>query len=766
MHAMHAMHTLLALILSLLLAMASTTTAQITPTPSEAFGFALAGSKLYVQGGKNVVKGNINSVLSQLYSLDLSTSWNVDLAPWTALAPGVPAALINAVATPDNRTFCSIIIGANNTINVSMYDIKSNSWDYTPVSLAPDGDDRQGIRPVIDPNTGLIYMNSWTKLDVVDLSRLQVGLNDMPDGVYTSRLFSGAAYIKSRNSIMYFGGLNGSVLFDPTATYVVEYSISTKSWGRFATTGQPPVTRSDFCMASSEDGNTVIIYGGRIDLNATHTPPINFTSTLYMLDTKSGQWTQGPDGDVRSYMACVIVGDQFVAWGGMDGSSTISGPPVIFSLKSKTWVKYYNPPAYMVAMGLPPGSSSSQPGAGTDSSSSSSSSNLGAILGGVFGCLFVVSTSGLIYLYMKRKEDRIKYGQPQSTNQNPTGSSSSPSGRSDEKLSRMTPSYLRDPQDPSGAIVFSSPMDSYTVNLKGMDCPPPHPSLSPSPPPLPPHPCLAPSPPPRPCPSTIPQPQQPFFFAPSTIYSPVTSSAGTPSMGSTGFPTYAGAPATTSPVPVTHATSIPTSPTNFSNIPSRENFLTDLSGDDMAYSRSPPTATTMSPSPAFGIPPLQTYNANPGAFGPVTMGNNNAGVGTFRNNSNVSMNMTAEPIATAVNPAYVHPAGRSPVLATKPATGLVYVPPMPESTSSSSPLPYSGGATSYGGRTTPPSHGAATVATPASTNASIASSSEGSRGSPNLPPLPQRPVQNNNIRYSSVITGPIGSVDMDGDHKI
>jgi hypothetical protein len=46
------------------------------------------------------------------------------------------------------------------------------------------------------------------------------------------------------------------------------------------------------------------------------------------------------------------------------------------------------------------------------SNSSSTSSNLGAILGGTFGGLFVITLAALIFVYLKRKEDKIKYGYP------------------------------------------------------------------------------------------------------------------------------------------------------------------------------------------------------------------------------------------------------------------------------------------------------------------------------------------------------------------
>ncbi|KAG0002186.1 hypothetical protein BGZ65_002849 [Modicella reniformis] len=37
-------------------------------------------------------------------------------------------------------------------------------------------------------------------------------------------------------------------------------------------------------------------------------------------------------------MACTVVGQQFLAWGGSDGKNIISGPPVVFDLSKDQWV--------------------------------------------------------------------------------------------------------------------------------------------------------------------------------------------------------------------------------------------------------------------------------------------------------------------------------------------------------------------------------------------------------------------------------------------
>ncbi|KAG0002141.1 hypothetical protein BGZ65_002892 [Modicella reniformis] len=656
--------------LTLLLSLLLTTSAQVRQTPDPVHGcaFAVAGSNLFVQGGKTELFNTTATTSSQLFALDLSIGWSVNQAPWTSLELRETGSLIHAIASPDNATLYIFTRGLNDSIVIPRYNIKHNIWD-DPLKFLPDGDSRQGYRPVIDPNTWKVYINAYWNENVINLNTSTIGNVPRP---FTSNFFGGASFIRSRNSIMYFGGLNGKIQFDPPPTTVTEFSVSTGSWTNFTTTGEPPSPRADFCMASSEDGKTVVIFGGRVEPSTIVAPKPDalFTGTIYILDVATGKWTRGPDGDIRGYMACVIVGDQLVVWGGSNGTYTKTGPPVIFNLKTQQWVETYTPPAYMIKS-----TSSSTSGSGataTDiSSGSGSSSNLGGILGGVFGGLFVVALSGLLYLYVKRREDRIRYG-VSSSQQGPK--QQGPNGKTDNDLQNRNPqTAIRDPQDVSNSrVIFSSPIDSemeYTVSRKQMSDAP-----------------------------TGPSSQQPIVFNPMVPY-----------------PSTVGGHV---PIP------FPAPPYD----PSRDNVLTDLSGDVFAGYNAPSLAgATANLSSTYGTQPLQGYTQGYTSYPQPPMGV----TAPYVNHASIPPNITAEPVATAVNPSYIHPGVRSrPIVPTEPAPiGLVYVPPLlNQTTAASSPPPAS--------------------------EASI-NNSNGSQGSPQTPPLPQRPVQNNNLQYSSVVSGPL-----------
>ncbi|KAG0275353.1 hypothetical protein BGZ96_003825 [Linnemannia gamsii] len=358
--------------------------------------------------------------------------------------------------------------GANESLSFPTYRIATNAWDSNPVRTTPLQESRQGIRPVMDPLTWNIYINAWTYLDVFNTNSSTYQFLNMPSYTFTSRFFAGSCYNAARRSVMYFGGLNGSIQFDPAANYVSEYSISTSLWSNFTASGNPPEPRSDFCMAASEDGNRVVVFGGRIQTNTTANPPANFTGSFYILDTVARTWTKGPDSSLRSYMGCLIVGDQFLVWGGSDGLNTYTSPPIIFDFNLNQWIDTYTPPSYLLnwsktttsLVGAKP-TANTAPLAPTTETTAVKSNNLGAILGGTFGTLFVIAVSAMIYLFLKRREDKVKYGTP----------SDQQDSLDDNEEKSISPAYLhsndstnsshrsphrsqvgdaRDPQDASG----------------------------------------------------------------------------------------------------------------------------------------------------------------------------------------------------------------------------------------------------------------------------------------------------------------------------
>ncbi|KAF9905979.1 hypothetical protein EC991_001138 [Linnemannia zychae] len=457
------------------------------PLPVEQFAFARAGPKAYMIGGKFVENGITKGTYGQVMSLDLTVSWKTASPPWQALAQVAPVYFINAVAAPDNQSIIVIQRGVNESLSFPTYRIATNAWDANPVNTQPVQESRQGIRPVMDPLSWTIYINAWTYLDAFNTNTSNFQFYTMPPYTFTSRFYAGSCYNSARRSIMYFGGLTGAIQFDPAATYVSEYSIGTNQWSNFTATGTPPEPRSDFCMAASEDGNRVVIFGGRIQTNTTANPPVNFTGNFYILDTVARTWTKGPDSTLRSYMGCLIVGDQFLVWGGSDGLNTYTTPPIIFDFNLNKWVDTYTPPNYLLnwskttttSLTSAPTASNAPPLVSLPGVQGTKSSNLGAILGGTFGALFVIAVSAMVYLLLKRREDRVKYGAPSDQQDNlddndekaisPAYLHSNTSAASSQRNPHRSQSGDgRDPQDISGAAFTTNSRRSVDAHKDGI----------------------------------------------------------------------------------------------------------------------------------------------------------------------------------------------------------------------------------------------------------------------------------------------------------
>ncbi|KAF9325285.1 hypothetical protein BG006_011220 [Podila minutissima] len=462
------MHPRILVLATCLLSFIATVFAQQTPSPVQEMGFARVGSKLYIQGGKFETNSTVNSVTGQLFSLDLATPWSTAAPAWMSHAPGRQMYFMNAVSAPDNSSFYTIYVAAGNSFVFTKYDINLDQWS-APYVTKNDTESRTITRPVINPQTGLVYLDGSSYMNVVNLASQSLVPYTVPPNTFTSRLFSGAVFNAPRNSVMYFGGLNYSIKWDLDATYVTEYNIALNTWSNFTTQGEPPSPRADFCMQGNDDGTKIVVFGGRIPTNTSTSPPVDFTGTLHILDVPTGQWTQGPSGDIRLYMACVIVGDQFIAWGGSKGGGyTYDGPPVVFDLTKMQWVTTYTPPAYLLNAPKPTAAGQGATSSGPHSTSptaapSAKDSNLGAILGGVFGSLFVIALAALIYVYVLRRKDKVKYAAPVA--QKLDGDNGGPERRAvADGLKR------RDPQEMAGLThqtLERSPM--YSVNLDSKD---------------------------------------------------------------------------------------------------------------------------------------------------------------------------------------------------------------------------------------------------------------------------------------------------------
>ncbi|KAF9294179.1 hypothetical protein BGZ88_004278 [Linnemannia elongata] len=151
-------------------------------------------------------------------------------------------------------------------------------------------------------------------------------MTPIAERMFKSRLYAGAVYHPQRKSILYFGGFQQGVVFEKTA-YITEFVIGT---GTTSGTSSPPL--ANHCIALSEDGNTMVVYGGRVPEEytpTTTTTSFTYSGVLYLFNIPSLSWSKLSDSKPRFNMACTIINNhQFMAWGGSNGMSTITEPPV------------------------------------------------------------------------------------------------------------------------------------------------------------------------------------------------------------------------------------------------------------------------------------------------------------------------------------------------------------------------------------------------------------------------------------------------------
>ncbi|KAF9399674.1 hypothetical protein BGZ94_005667 [Podila epigama] len=160
------------------------------------------------------------------------------------------------------------------------------------------------------------------------------------------------------------------------------------------------------CMAVSDDGSKMVVFGGR-----RKKAPFDMwlLNDIYILDLKTNVWTKGRNyPKARLYSACTLINDLFISWGGSDESTTVSNTAIVYDIKRNKYLSQYlgsDPDSdYDPAVGPQKEDPGSGSGSGSDSGFGSSSRRLtqgeiGGIIAGVFVLLIIAN----IIHYMRRK---------------------------------------------------------------------------------------------------------------------------------------------------------------------------------------------------------------------------------------------------------------------------------------------------------------------------------------------------------------------------
>ncbi|KAF9900748.1 hypothetical protein EC991_006921 [Linnemannia zychae] len=220
------------------------------------------------------------------------------------------------------------------------------------------------------------------------------------------RKFYSNVWSVNRKSILYFGGTVAQI-DTGSDSRVSEYIPATKAWNSLPTLGAAgPPPRIDHCAAANEDGTQMVVYGGQYDNS-----PVS--GDIYVLNIATGEWVKGTAGPPRINTVCTIAGDQFLVWGGQDGTGALGAgaPMLIYNLTTAKWITNYIPPASYPK----PSPSIAPTGAGPTSiptpvAPEKPKNNLPPILGGVFGVLVLVLVIIGYILYRRRKQGKEREG--------------------------------------------------------------------------------------------------------------------------------------------------------------------------------------------------------------------------------------------------------------------------------------------------------------------------------------------------------------------
>ncbi|KAG9062383.1 hypothetical protein KI688_005298 [Linnemannia hyalina] len=361
-------------------------------------GTARTPTRFYILSGDSVgVEHNFTSIPQFMY-LDLAVSWPATQPVWHQLAKGPQQYIFPAVTSADGQTLIAFRFSPTFAMR---YNIASNTW--SPSQINPDHASLQGIGAVTDPDTGLVYMaggftGNRDTMSVYDFKSDTITTAfQLPVDILKSRAYYANVWVKSRKSIMYFGGYNAALNRIATDNVLTEFDPNTNTLSTVATIGPPPPMRSDHCMASNDDGTLIVVYGGRIQ-------GLIFANDIYVYNVVTGAWKAGPPGLFRVYVACTIVGNQLLVWGGQDEKQKLVGlNALIFDIDAMTWTDHYTAPKSFA--GLPQPSDGPINPSGTDSSDRSGKSSLGLIVGvSIGGLVFIVAAVLVGYFVQRRRK--------------------------------------------------------------------------------------------------------------------------------------------------------------------------------------------------------------------------------------------------------------------------------------------------------------------------------------------------------------------------
>ncbi|KAG0273963.1 hypothetical protein BGZ95_010247 [Linnemannia exigua] len=280
------------------------------------------------------------------------------------------------------------------------YDIDAGSWKNIPTAIPGAYVGLEGHTAVADPDTGLVYVvggfysNTTQNLLTVFDPKTATVVSSQPATDANNRTDVASVWSTKRKSVLTFGGSRAiTAVYGFDLGSLQEYDPSSKIWKTMTTSGNVPTRRLDACVAASEDGSKIVLFGGSLDSNT-------YFDTIYVLDVVTGVWTQGASAPAyRTRMACGFKAGQFVIFGGSRGANRETtmhdNVPLIYNPDLNTWTIGYDPAG--------PTSEEGTAGGGGDGGKSNT-----AVIAGAAGGAVAVILAGVVAFFCLRKRRQRK----------------------------------------------------------------------------------------------------------------------------------------------------------------------------------------------------------------------------------------------------------------------------------------------------------------------------------------------------------------------
>ncbi|KAF9986203.1 hypothetical protein BGZ75_002083 [Mortierella antarctica] len=357
------------------------------------------GKSFIIQGGQSAEK----TLVTQTFSIDLSTAWDTSAVPYTRLADG-PSNYVHASALLKDKQ--NWVVVTNGTVNE--YSLTLGTWSSSGSTYLGKYD---RVPAAADPDTDLIYFpnsyfNQTVQMLQYDISRRYVNFFEMHPALANVFSYSATWNTQLRKMVVFGGAITGNIVNNNLYTWD-----RVNLWVAVAQKGDIPPPRRSACMVSAYNGAKIVVFGG---LNQLANSAL---SDIYVLDVATMTWTKGADAggpSARTETACAVTNDLFIAWGGAGVNTVItSNLTVIYNLKRNIWQSTYSPKP-------DPGSTPSSGAGGGDGSGDppESKSNMGAIIGGVVGGVVVIALAIGFFVYRRKQSNKKVQAVPTTEQQN------------------------------------------------------------------------------------------------------------------------------------------------------------------------------------------------------------------------------------------------------------------------------------------------------------------------------------------------------------